>query len=260
MARPNTGLSVRSGRSEGGWKVKAAIVSLLMVMVLFSRVTSSQSKADMPSSRHIEVRIETLANREGELAEPCEVLQVKTVSSSLSFASWSTLGEARSSETEPSGNSRISALHRISSHCGGGPFPGISQAPSSGSPGPAFHIHAVSVSLGWDAGAMDPGPFGAFTVAIMVTSRQQTGFSPEAKPLYTPSVVHRRSTRLEPGEVYVVPVQLGLHGRETLAVHEVLLRIRVGWVDREGATEYGSISVIGAAPGSEIVLDGGTAR
>src|SRR4030095_752028 len=41
--------------------------------------------------------------------------------------------------------------------------------------------------------------------------------------------------------------------------HEVLLRIRARWAGREGATEYGALAVVEAAPGSEIVLDGGVA-
>ena len=46
---------------------------------------------------------------------------------------------------------------------------------------------------------------------------------------------------------------------EALGIHEVLLRIRAGWAGREGATEYGALAVMEAAPGSEIVLDGGVA-
>jgi formylglycine-generating enzyme required for sulfatase activity len=238
--------------------VKSATVSLLVVMVLFPG-PAAQSKADIPSSKRIELRVETLPNREGEPAEPCEVIQVKSASSSLSFASWSTFGEAGSLKTEPSGNAGGSTLRPTASHCGAGPFPGLSQAPSGASPHVAFQIHEVSVTVGWDSGAMDPGPLKAFRIALTLSSRQQTGFSPEGKPLYSVSVIDRRSTRLEPGEEYVVPVLVDPRGRETLGVHEVLLRIRAGWTGREGATEYGSLAVMEATPGSEIVLDGGTA-
>ena len=106
---------------------------------------------------------------------------------------------------------------------------------------------------------MDPGPVGAFQVFLTLTSRQLTGFSTEGKPLYSAPVTDRRSTRLEPGEEYLVPVPVDARGRETLGVHEVLLRIRAGWAGREGATEYGALAVVEAAPGSEIVLDGGVA-
>ncbi len=122
-----------------------------------------------------------------------------------------------------------------------------------------FLIHEVSVVVGWDPGAMDPGPVGALQIFLTLTSRQLTGFSKEGKPLYNAPVTDRRSTRLEPGEEYLVPVPLDPRGRETLGVHEVLLRIRAGWAGREGATEYGSLSVTEAAPGSDIVLDGGVA-
>ncbi len=56
-----------------------------------------------------------------------------------------------------------------------------------------------------------------------------------------------------------MPVPVDARGREALGVHEVLLRIRAGWAGREGATEYGALAVMEAAPGSEIVLDGGVA-
>jgi formylglycine-generating enzyme required for sulfatase activity len=52
---------------------------------------------------------------------------------------------------------------------------------------------------------------------------------------------------------------LDAHERETLGVHEIVLRMAVGWAGREARTGYGSVSVIDAAPGSEIVLDGGVA-
>jgi formylglycine-generating enzyme required for sulfatase activity len=44
-----------------------------------------------------------------------------------------------------------------------------------------------------------------------------------------------------------------------LDVSEVLLRIRAGWAGRPGATDYGALEVREAAPGSEILIDGGVA-
>jgi formylglycine-generating enzyme required for sulfatase activity len=106
---------------------------------------------------------------------------------------------------------------------------------------------------------MDPGPVGAAQIFLTLTSRQRTGFSKEGKPLYGAPVTDRRTARLEPGEEVLVPVLVDPRGRETLGVHEVLLRLRAGWAGREGATEYGALSVIEAAPGAEILLDGGVA-
>jgi formylglycine-generating enzyme required for sulfatase activity len=106
---------------------------------------------------------------------------------------------------------------------------------------------------------MDPGPLGAVEIFLTLTSRQLTGFSPDGKPLYGGPVTDHRSTRLEPGEEYLVPVVLDPRACEILGVHEVLLRIRAGWAARDGATEYGALAVVEAAPGSEIVLDGGVA-
>jgi formylglycine-generating enzyme required for sulfatase activity len=48
-------------------------------------------------------------------------------------------------------------------------------------------------------------------------------------------------------------------GREVLGVRQVLLRVRAGWAGRDEATEYGAMTVTDAAPGSEVVLDGGVA-
>jgi formylglycine-generating enzyme required for sulfatase activity len=104
---------------------------------------------------------------------------------------------------------------------------------------------------------MDPGPGAAVLIALTLTSRQLSGYSPDGKPRYSAPVTDRRSTRLEPGEEYFVPVPLDDGGRKALGVQEVLLRIRAGWAGREGATEYGALTVVGATPGSEVVLDGG---
>src|SRR4029077_13080225 len=65
------------------------------------------SSDDRPSSKRIELRVETVANREGGPTEPCEVVQVESANTSPSFASWSTLG-----------------------NCGAGVYPGSLAAPS----------------------------------------------------------------------------------------------------------------------------------
>ena len=106
---------------------------------------------------------------------------------------------------------------------------------------------------------MDPGPAGALWIALALTSRQLTGHSAEGKPLHGAPVTDHRSPRLEPGEEYVVPVALDAPARGSLGLHEVLLRIRAGWAGRDGATEYGALSVVDAAPGSEVHVDGGVA-
>ena len=209
-------------------------------------------------SKRVEVRVETLANVKGGPVESCEVVQASSASSSLSFASWSTLGEAGSSESEPSGMVGTNILQRAAGHCGVGAFPGDAAAPS-GATLPPFLIHQVSADVGWAPGAMDPGPVGAVQIFLTLTSRQLTGFSADGKPIRSAPVTERRSTRLEAGEEYVVPVLLDARRREGLGVYEVLLRIRAGWAGRAGATEYGSVAVMEAAPGSEIVLDGGVA-
>src|SRR5262249_37088562 len=122
-----------------------------------------------------------------------------------------------------------------------------------------FLIHEVSVDVGWSPGAMDRGPVVAVQIVLALTLRQLTGFSPDGRPLYSAPATDRRASRLQPGEANLVPVLREGHGRAAVGVHEVLLRIGAGWAGRDGATAYGALAVVEAAPGSEIVLDGGVA-
>ncbi len=210
-----------------------------MLVAPFLTVLEAQSPGGIEPSTRIEVRVETLANREGGPVEPCEVVQAMSGSP---FVSWSTVGEAGTA-----------------ARCGTGSLPGASAATAGTTPVPVL-IQEMSVTAGWDPGAMDPGPVGTVQLYLILTSRQLSGFSPDSKPLYSNPVTDRRSIRLEEGEEYIVPVLApDARGRETPGVHEVLLRIRAGWAGRARATEYGAIAVMAAAPGSEILLDGGVA-
>jgi formylglycine-generating enzyme required for sulfatase activity len=211
----------------------------------------------LPVSSRVELRVETVANRSSGPVESCAVRQVAAAGSTLSFVSWSALGGAGPSATEAAGRAEKN-LPPEGDRCGAGALPGIPPPEPEGPPAP-LRIEEVTVSVGWDPGTMDPGPVGAFRLSLTLTSRQRTGFAPDGKPVYGAPVLERRSTRLEPGEEYVAPVPVDAPGREALGVHEVLLRIRVGWAGREGATEYGSLAVAEAAPGSEVLLDGGVA-
>ncbi len=200
------------------------------------------------------MRIETLANLKGGYRETCEVIQVQSPAATRPFVSWSALGEASAAASEAHGPAGIN-LQSPAGRCGAGAFRGDGGA----SPGAPFLIQEVSAVVGWDSGAMDPGPAEAMQVFLTLSGRQLTGFAPDGKPLYSAPVTERRSTRLEPGEEYLMPVAVDAHGRETLGAHELLLRIRAGWASREGATDYGALAVEQAAPGSEIFLDGGVA-
>ena len=232
--------------------MRAAMVSLLIVMLPFPGGSSAQSTHVIPSAKRIEVRVETLANRENGPSDPCEVRQVKSANSPLAFAFWSTVDATPGSDIEDVGKKDASAFSR-KSHCGVGSFPGDSPAPS----GPPVLIQEVSATVGWDPGTMDPGAGRAFRVSLTLSSRQLTGSSNDGKPIYSAPVKDLRNTRLEPGEEYLVPIAIDPHGREKLNVHEIVLRIRAGWASRDGATEYGTLAIEEAAPSSEVVLDGG---
>src|SRR6266508_6938647 len=122
MARSHAGLPMRSRGSEGGGTVKSATLTGMVVAPLLSVVVAAGSLDDRSVASRIEMRVETLANREGGPVASCEVIQAKSASSSLAFASWSSLGEVAVSE--PNG------LRDTAGHCGGGAFPGNSPAPS----------------------------------------------------------------------------------------------------------------------------------
>jgi formylglycine-generating enzyme required for sulfatase activity len=215
-----------------------------MIAALLLGALTAASPDDLPASTRIEVRVETVANRDDGSVESCEVVQLKSANSSRSLASWAAVD---GKGAEPRG---------VACRCGAGAFTGNSTAAPAVTPAPIL-IHELSADVGWSAGAMDPGPFGALVISLTLTSRQLTGFAADGKPLYTNPAKQIRSTRLEPGEEFVLPVPLDSQGCSALGVHEVLLRIRAGWAGREGATEYGALAVLDAAPGSEVVLDGG---
>jgi formylglycine-generating enzyme required for sulfatase activity len=229
--------------------MKSATVLWLAVVAPLFGVTAAEPPGDVSVSRGVEVRVETLANRPDGSAEKCEVVQAKKASSSLSFASWSTLSEAGASKKSKTPRDTVGP-------CGAGTFPGNSPTSADVNPAP-FLIQETSVDVGWDPGAMDPGPVGAFQISLALTSRRLSEITSSGVPRYGAPVTDRRSTRLEPGEEFVVPVPLDARARDELGVPDVLVRIRAGWAGREGATEYGAVAVVEVAPGSEIVLDGG---
>jgi hypothetical protein len=238
MARPHAGIPVRTSRPDGGRTVKSGTVSWATVVASFLSVVPLASPGELPAVRRLELRVETLTDREGAPVESCEVAQAANAGLSISFASWGAVGGKCS--------------------CGVGVYPGTSPTASGGTIAPVL-IHEVSAIAGWDSGTMDPGAVGAVQLSLTLTSRQLTGSSPDGSPAYGNPVKQVRSIRLEPGEEFVVPIPTDPGGLAALRVHDVLLRIRAGWAGREGATQYGAIAVMEAAPGSEVVLDGGVA-
>ena len=191
----------------------------------------------------IEVHLEILADRREGPAEPCAVVQAGT-SPPVSLNFWGTFDEAGTAI-----------------RCGGGTFtksPEIAPSSSSAASAP-FLIHEISANVGCGDGAGDPGPAGALQVFLTLRTRQSTGPSGDGRPRYGAPLIDRRTIRLEPGEEVVVPHPLDARGREVLGIEHVLVRVRAGWAGRDGTTEYGALSVTGATPASEVLLDGGVA-
>ena len=206
----------------------------------------------LPASRRIEMRLEIVSEPRDGRAGSCEAVQVKSAAAPVAFAFWGALAGAEAS-----------------SRCGAGAPPDLSKDPA-----PPFLLQEISADVGWDGGAMDPGPLGAFQVFVAAKTRQRTGPS-EGPPQYGAPEIDRRAVRLEPGEEFVMPLALEARGQEALRVRQVLLRVRAEWAGNEAPervgneaaggsgprdpVEYGALGVTGALPGSEVVLDGGVA-
>lgn len=223
--------------------MKLSVVAFLVAPLTLMVAPAAASDAD---SSRIEIRVETSANSEAGLVEPCEVA-VQAASRSPA-ASWAAFGEVR-----PKKNGEGFGLVDATNRCGTGP-PSVPPPSSATAPAPLLLIE-ISATPMWNPAPMDPGPVPVVEIILGLTSRQLTGFSPDGKPLYRDPVKEHRIFRVGAGEEFVVPVMVS--DASITGVHEVLVRIRAGQAGPPGATEYGAIAVMAAGPGSEILLDGG---
>jgi formylglycine-generating enzyme required for sulfatase activity len=209
----------------------AGLPLALIAAPLVGDPAASPSDGAPPAAR-IEMHLRISDDRIDAPQESCDAVQDRSPTAPVAFAFWGTLPEAGS----PAG-------------CGAGSL----QAAAT-----LLTVEATA-DVGWDPGAMDPGPFGGFAVFLTLRTRQRTGLSKEGPPQYGVPTTDQRAFRLEPGDEFVVPLSIDSHARETLGVHQVLVRVRIGWAGRDKATEYGALAVTHAAPGSEVLLDGGLA-
>jgi formylglycine-generating enzyme required for sulfatase activity len=232
--------------------ILAGLTTVFLVAPGFVRPADAPPR-DAVAATRLELREEIVADRRDGPRTSCEAVQTASAVPPVAFAFWATLSEA-----DATGG------------CGSGAFPqsrpANSRTPPGAPPAPAvatasepFLIEEVTADVGWDAGAMDPGPLGAFQVFVTLRTRQATGMSQEGRRQYGPVATEHRTFRLEPGEEFVLPLALQAGGREALGVHDVLVRFRAAWAPRDGAIRYGAVAVTHAAPGSEVLLDGGVA-
>ncbi len=226
-------------------------ISILMVAMPALRATPAEpTRAFSAPTSRIEVHVETLANHERGPAEPCKVVQPAGDGPLLY---WSTFGEV---EREKQGEGF--AVARAVSRCGPGAFPGVASLSQPGAGPVAFLILETSATAVWDPGAMDPGPVPTAQVVLTLTSRRLSGLAPDGKPVYSDPVIDQRSARLGEGEEFDLPVLVAPAGEPHLAgVREVFLRIRAPSASRPGAAQYGSLAVMEAAAGSDVLLEGG---
>ncbi|HEV8202503.1 MAG TPA: formylglycine-generating enzyme family protein [Candidatus Polarisedimenticolia bacterium] len=185
----------------------------------------------VPAARRVEMHLGLEAERRDGAPATCEAIQVAGASGTVSFALWGAL----TGESTPV-------------RCGAGTMGDES----------AFLIEEVSADAGWDEGTMDPGPRAAFQVFLTLRTRPRIRAGAEGGAQDGPAVVDRRSIRLEAGEEFVAPLSLESETREAAGIRQVLLRVRMDFAEPEGA-RYGALSVSGALPGSEVILDGGVA-
>jgi len=192
-----------------------------------------------PVATRIGMQLELVADRSEGPIDSCVAAQVAGAVSPVAFSFWGALAEPGTA-----------------ARCAAGAAPkSFADATVAVEP---FLIEEISADVGWDGGAMDPGPVGAFQVFVTLRARQATGTTPQGRT-YGPVMTDHRTFRLEPGEEFIAPLALDARGRETLAVHQVFVRVRVDWAGRDGAIAYGAVAVTNVAPGSEVILDGGVA-
>ncbi len=204
-----------------------------------------------PASSGIEIRVDVSANSDSGPTQPCEVVQASSGSPVLF---WSTYGEVTA------GSRGELEVVGASGRCGGGAFTGPSAlaAPESGR-APLVMIEA-SATPKWDPGPMDPGPVPVVQIILSLSSRRLTGFSADGKPLYGDPTKDLRNVRLGEEEEFIWPVFLPApRERQILGAHEVLVRVRAALAGNPGASEYGTLEILAAAPDTEIIVDGGVA-
>ena len=199
---------------------------------------------ELPATRRIEVRLEIAADRADGVAASCEAVTVRSVTEPA-FTLWGMLFDGNVAR------------------CGSGAPPDIATAAHEAAAAPdaapaPLLLEEIAATVGWDEGTMDPGPVESFQVFLTLKTRWRAGSSKEGTAEYAPPMTDRRSTRLERGEEFVVPLPFDAKGKDA-EVRQVLARVRVEWAGREAAAEYGTLAVTGAVPGSEILVDGGGA-
>jgi formylglycine-generating enzyme required for sulfatase activity len=204
-----------------------------------------------PAPPRVQIEVVTSADGRGGAVDRCEVVQ-RTRRDVLTF--WATFGEGA-----PGPAGRVQSQPGPG-RCGSGSFLGVSAPPSASGIGaaPLLTIE-TSATPTYDPGAMDPGPVPVVQVVLVVKSRRLTGFS-AGKPVYAEPVTDQRAVRLGQGDEYAAPLPIVDPGlAETLGTGAVLLRVRAVHTGRPGPTEYGALTVVAAAAGSEVLVDGGVA-
>lgn len=234
-----------SGRPERRGEMRTnppAFLALLFLGTLFGQTPS------VPTGR-IEFQVELITNGDRNPGESCNIVGVAANNLVASIL----LGRAARTEQVKF------EVRDATTKCGVGP-PATPDGPSGDPPLVPFLISELTLNAGFDPGAMDPGPASAFVVFMTVRSRRLSGFSASGQPLYAPEIMEQRATRMEHGEEYILPVlREDSQTRASMGIHEILLRVRVGWAGSEGATEYGAIEIRSAVPGSEVLVDRGVA-
>jgi sulfatase modifying factor 1 len=231
-----------------GWLAIAGLPAMLAM--------ADSAPIGLPASRRIEMRLEIAADRLEGPVRSCQAVQIRSAAAPVAFAFWGVFDEG-----EASGRCGAGATPEIAKGTApaGAATPVGAALPEQGAVPVSFLLQEITADVGWDGGAMDPGPLGAFQVFLTLKTRQRSESSSEGPPRFGAPILDRRAIRLEPGEEFIMPLPVDARGRESLGVRQLWLRVRASWAGREEPVEFGALAVSGAVPGSEVVLDGGVA-
>jgi formylglycine-generating enzyme required for sulfatase activity len=91
----------------------------------------------------------------------------------------------------------------------------------------------------------------------LLTIRKLDRFDEDGQPVYGRGVQKRMLNFSSDGDITLPLLVADPREKESLGVHEVLVRLRTTVLGREPAASYGTVSVSADVPGAEILLDGG---
>jgi formylglycine-generating enzyme required for sulfatase activity len=191
----------------------------------------------------LQIDFETMSNPiDARPAHRCAVSGQTEAGQTMSW--WSTLGEVRLS-----GIGEVITFPAVA-HCGVGTLEDARDQRDI----PAFSLLILELTT---SSVTRSGPLMAIETSLSLTVRRFSGVSKDGKPIYASSS-EKRILRIEEAVEAILPILVpDATEKETLGVHEVLLRMRARRVLKPPAQAYGAVSLATDTPGAVVLLDGG---